>query len=67
MKKKFAIRKHLQLRTGFVVFLLFFGISALEAFRTRNWMGSIFWVVIAIMFLIADNITKEEDRNEPAN
>ena len=47
--------KLLKIRTSFTVFLLFFGISLLEAFRTRNWLNVAFWIAIAIMFLIADN------------
>ncbi len=52
--------KKIKLRTSVTVFLLFFGIATLEAFRTRNWMNAAFWVAIAIMFLIADNL-KEKD------
>jgi len=48
--------KRLKIRASFTVFLLFFGISLLEAFRTRNWLNAAFWVGIAIMFLIADNL-----------
>lgn len=48
--------KLLKIRTSFAVFLIFFGISLLEAFRTRNWLNAAFWVAIAIMFLIADNL-----------
>ena len=55
--------KILRIRTSIAVFFLFFGISALEAFRTRNWMKVAFWVAIGIMFLIADN-TKEENQNK---
>jgi hypothetical protein len=48
--------KLLKLRTSVAVFLLFFGISLLEAIRTRNWMNVAFWIFIAIMFLVADNL-----------
>jgi uncharacterized membrane protein len=48
--------KLLKIRAGFTVFLIFFGISLLEAFRTRNWLNAAFWIGIAIMFLIADNL-----------
>jgi len=47
--------KLIKIRASFTVFLLFFGISLLEAFRTRNWLNAAFWVGIAVMFLIADN------------
>ena len=37
-----------------ILFLLFFGISLLEAFRTHNWINVVFWIAIAVMFLAAD-------------
>jgi len=46
----------LKLPTSFTVFLIFFGVSLLEAFRTRNWINVAFWIFIAIMFLIADGM-----------
>ncbi len=45
-----------KLPESFTVFLLFFGLSVLEAFRTRNWINVAFWIGIAIMFLIADGL-----------
>jgi hypothetical protein len=56
--------KLLKIRAGFTVFLLFFGISLLEAFRTRNWLNVAFWLAIAIMFLIADNLSGQKIRKE---
>ena len=44
----------MRLGTNFAVFLLFFGLSLLEAFQTRNWLRAAFWVAIAIAFLYAD-------------
>jgi hypothetical protein len=52
--------KFLRLRTSVTIFLLFFGISLLEAFRTRNWINVAFWVAIAVMFLIADNLKDDQ-------
>ena len=46
--------KNLRLGSNFAVFLLFFGLSVLEAFQTRNWLRAAFWVAIAIVFLFAD-------------
>jgi len=43
---------------NFTVFLLFFGIAALEAFQTRNWIKAAFWLAIGIVFLSADNLKK---------
>jgi hypothetical protein len=48
--------KILRIPASFTVFLIFFGISLLEAFRTRNWINVAFWIGIAIMFLIADGM-----------
>jgi len=44
--------------TNFAVFLLFFGIAALEAFQTRNWIKAVFWLAIGIVFLAADNLKR---------
>lgn len=40
--------------TNVTVFLLFFGVAALEAFQTHNWPKAAFWLAIGIVFLIAD-------------
>lgn len=47
---------------NFTIFLLFFGVAALEAFQTRNWIKSVFWLAIAIVFLVADNVVKRDKR-----
>jgi apolipoprotein N-acyltransferase len=36
------------------VFLLFFGIALLEAFRTRDWFWAGFWVLAGLAFLALD-------------
>jgi len=54
--------KQLKLPASFTVFLIFFGISLLEAFRTRNWINVAFWIGIAIMFLIADGMKPGKKR-----
>ena len=58
--------KLLRLPASFTVFLIFFGISLLEAFRTRNWLNVAFWIGIAIMFLLADGLRpgKKEEKNQ---
>ena len=43
---------------GFTIFILFFGGAALDAVQTRNWLRSIFWLAIGLVFLIADNLRK---------
>lgn len=52
--------KKIRLSTNFAVFLLFFGVAALEAFQTANWAKAVFWVAIAIVFLLADNMKKND-------
>ncbi len=46
--------KKIRLGTNFTVFLLFFGVALLEAFQTHNWIKSVFWLAIGIVFLAAD-------------
>lgn len=48
----------IKLSTNFAVFLLFFGVAALEAFQTSNWTVVLFWLAIGFVFLIADNLKK---------
>jgi hypothetical protein len=47
--------ERIKLGTNFAVFLLFFGVAALEGIQTRNWTKAAFWLAIGIVFLIADN------------
>ena len=48
------------LGSNFAVFLLFFGVATLEAFQTRNWLKAAFWLAIGIVFLVADNLRREQ-------
>ena len=49
------MKKILRIRTSIIIFFLFCGIATLEGFRTHSWINVVFWISIAIMFLIADN------------
>jgi len=49
----------LRLGMNFAVFLLFFGVAAIEAIQTRNWLKVGFWAAIALVFLFADNFRKK--------
>jgi len=40
--------------TNITVFLLFFGLSMLEAFGSRNWITAALWLVVGILFLRTD-------------
>ncbi len=53
--------RKIKLSTNFAVFLLFFGVAALEAFQTANWVKAGFWVAIGIVFLVADNLKKTDN------
>jgi hypothetical protein len=44
--------------TNVTVFLLFFGLSLLEALETRNWLKAAFWVAIGLVFLRADALRR---------
>jgi hypothetical protein len=51
--------KGINLGANFAVFVLFFGVSVLEAFQTRNWLKALFWLAIGIVFLLADRKATE--------
>lgn len=48
--------KKIKFGTGITVFILFFGVAVIEAIRTQNWKMVGFWVLIGIVFLMADNV-----------
>ena len=50
-----SIMKRIKFGTGFAVFVLFFGIAMLEAFRTRNLLSVAFWIIMAVAYLWMDN------------
>ncbi len=52
--------KKIKLGTNFTVFILFFGVTTLEAFQTRNWVKAGFWLAIGLVFLLADNFKKKD-------
>jgi len=42
------------MRPAFTIFILFFGIAFLDAVRGGHWPRVLFWVVIGILFFLAD-------------
>lgn len=46
--------RRLNLGSNFALFLLFFGVAALDAIREQSWLRAAFWAVIALVFLRAD-------------
>lgn len=57
-QQKIYFMKKIRLSTNFTIFLLFFGVGALEAFQTKNWPKVAFWIAIGIVFLLSDNLKK---------
>lgn len=46
--------------TNITVFLLFFGLSMMEAFGSKNWITAALWLVVGILFLRADLVRKSK-------
>jgi hypothetical protein len=41
-------------RSGLAIFVIFFGVSLLDAFRGGPWYRAVFWVAIGLVFLLMD-------------
>ena len=52
------------MRTNFAIFLVFFGVAALDALRGGDWLRIVFWVVIGFFFFVADR--REAARDQAA-
>jgi len=50
--------RKIKLGANFAIFVLFFGVGALEAIQTHDWIRTAFWLAIGIVFLVADNLRK---------
>lgn len=46
--------RHFHLGANFAIFVLFFGLSMLEAVRAHSWTMTLLWAAFAILFLAAD-------------
>ena len=46
--------KNLKFGTNLAVFVVFFGVAALDAIQTQNWFRVAFWACIGAFFLWAD-------------
>lgn len=53
--------KSIKFGAGFTVFIIFFGISLLEAFKNQSWLLVLFWLVMGLIFLLADNTTDSRE------
>jgi hypothetical protein len=47
------------------IFILFFGISILDAFASRNWWRSAFWLLIALVFFVGDRMGRRSATSAP--
>jgi hydrogenase/urease accessory protein HupE len=46
--------RNLQVGSNFAIFVLFFGLSLLEALRAHSWHMAAIWGLFALLFLVAD-------------
>ncbi|MGE5519885.1 MAG: hypothetical protein ACM3VS_08175 [Candidatus Dadabacteria bacterium] len=58
--------RKIRLSTNFAVFVLFFGVAMLEAFRDHDRLKSLFWIIIAFVFLLADNKKQQPKSHKEA-
>jgi len=49
-----------KLGTNTTIFILFFGISLLEAFQSHQWIKACLWLAIGLVFLRADFAKPQE-------
>jgi hypothetical protein len=42
------------MRPALTIFILFFGIALLDAFRGGHWQRALFWVVMGVLFFLLD-------------
>jgi hypothetical protein len=48
-----GVMRDSQVGANMAVFVLFFGLSLLQALQTRSWLGVAFWLAIGALFLVA--------------
>ena len=51
--------RNLKLGANFTVFLIFFGISLLDAIWSKHWLGAFLWLVFGALFVRADSTKRE--------
>ena len=52
------------MKPNITIFLLFFGIALLDAFKEHRWIAAVFWVALGLVFLRADLSRKPADIGE---
>lgn len=53
-KSRIKVMKGLKQNANVAIFVLFFGVSLLEAVQTQDWLRVGFWFAIGLVFLLAD-------------
>lgn len=48
--------KKLNFGTNFAIFVLFFGVAAIDAVQTQDWVRVAFWIAIGAVFLYEDSM-----------
>lgn len=48
--------RRIRFGTNFAIFILFFGVAALETFQSHDWLKAAFWLAIGLVFLLGDNL-----------
>jgi len=57
--------KSIRLGSSVTIFLLFFGMATLEAFRMRSWLVAAFWLGIGLVFVVGDNLQRRSEGHAP--
>ena len=57
---KLSIMKEIKPGPGFTIFVLFFGLALLDAIQIRNWLQVGFWLLIGLIFLLAESRGKQK-------
>ena len=56
--------RRIRLGANVAVFLLFFGVSLLDALHAHAWLRIVFWLAIGVVFLRADHPRRRLSRLE---
>ena len=51
--------RNYRLGPNVTVFLLFFGIAMLDAFRSAEWLRAALWLALGLVFLGADSLKRQ--------
>ncbi|HEX8906322.1 MAG TPA: hypothetical protein VF771_15845 [Longimicrobiaceae bacterium] len=52
--------RQVRIGTNVTIFLLFFGLSLIDAVQTHDWLRAAFWCAIGLVFLRADALRRPE-------